>query len=78
MTSRPHVDVQDRVAELRDEIDRHDRLYYVKASPELTDAEYDALMRELRSDRSRPPGVDHTGTRLPSALAGFRQKASTK
>ena len=49
------TDVQDRVAELRDEIDRHDRLYYVKASPELTDAEFDALMRELREIEADHP-----------------------
>ena len=49
------TDVQDRVAELRDEIDRHDHLYYVKASPELTDAEFDALMRELREIEADHP-----------------------
>jgi DNA ligase (NAD+) len=37
------------VAELREEIERHARLYYVEDRPELTDAEYDALLRELTS-----------------------------
>ena len=47
--------VEDRVAELREQIGRHDHLYYVKASPEVSDAEYDALMRELRSiEEARP------------------------
>ncbi|MBT1076923.1 NAD-dependent DNA ligase LigA [Geobacter grbiciae] len=36
-----------RIAELRAEIRRHDHLYYVLDRPELTDAEYDALYREL-------------------------------
>ena len=36
-----------RAAELREEIERHARLYYVLDRPELTDAEYDALLREL-------------------------------
>ena len=36
-----------RVAELRARIERANRLYYVEDAPELTDAEYDALMREL-------------------------------
>jgi len=36
-----------RVAELRGEIERHARLYYVNDRPEITDAEYDALLREL-------------------------------
>ncbi len=39
---------QRRVEELRDVINAHDYRYYVLDSPEVTDAEYDALMRELR------------------------------
>jgi len=37
-----------RAVELRREISRHDRLYYEEAAPEITDSEYDALLRELR------------------------------
>ena len=33
---------------LRAEIRRHDRLYYVEARPEIADAEYDRLIRELK------------------------------
>ena len=36
-----------RVAELRERIHHHDYLYYVEARPEVSDAEYDRLMREL-------------------------------
>ena len=36
-----------RAVELRDEIQRHARLYYVEDRPAITDAEYDALLREL-------------------------------
>jgi DNA ligase (NAD+) len=36
-----------RAAELRDEISRHARLYYVEDRPEIADAEYDRLIREL-------------------------------
>jgi DNA ligase (NAD+) len=36
-----------RASELADEIRRHERLYYVEDRPEITDAEFDALMREL-------------------------------
>lgn len=36
-----------RVAELRRELARHDRLYFVEARPEISDREYDRLMREL-------------------------------
>jgi len=36
-----------RVADLREQIERANRQYYVEDAPELSDAEYDALMREL-------------------------------
>ncbi len=36
-----------RVEALRDELRRHERLYYLENSPEITDAEFDVLMREL-------------------------------
>ena len=49
------VDVQTVVTELRDQIGRHDHLYFVKASPEISDAEYDALMRELRAIEANHP-----------------------
>lgn len=38
---------QARLAELRREIERHNRLYYVEARPEISDREFDALLREL-------------------------------
>ncbi|GFO56913.1 DNA ligase [Geomonas sp. Red276] len=37
-----------RIKELSKEIERHNRLYYEKDMPEITDAEYDALFRELQ------------------------------
>jgi DNA ligase (NAD+) len=41
-------DIAARVEELRAEILRHDELYYQRDEPEISDAEYDALMIELR------------------------------
>ncbi|MBN2161930.1 MAG: NAD-dependent DNA ligase LigA [Pontiellaceae bacterium] len=38
---------QQRIHELRTEIERHNRLYYLDASPEITDREYDRLLDEL-------------------------------
>jgi DNA ligase (NAD+) len=38
-----------RVAWLRKEIARHNQRYYEQDTPEITDAEYDALMAELRA-----------------------------
>jgi DNA ligase (NAD+) len=36
-----------RAEALRAAIRRHERLYYVEDAPQITDAEFDALMREL-------------------------------
>ena len=48
-------DVADRIAKLRETLRHHERLYYVLDQPEISDAEYDALMRELRDLESRHP-----------------------
>src|SRR5271169_6168423 len=40
---------------LREELRRHEHLYYVLDQPEITDAEYDALMRQLRDLEARHP-----------------------
>src|SRR5919197_3501950 len=42
------ADALQRISELREQIHHHDYLYYAEARPEISDAEYDALMRELR------------------------------
>jgi len=42
-----HADILARLIALRDQIRRHDYLYYVKASPEISDSQYDRLFREL-------------------------------
>ena len=46
---------RDRAAELRDAIGRHDSLYYTQDSPEVSDAEYDELRRELVALEERFP-----------------------
>ena len=44
-----------RVEALRRDIERHNRLYYAKDAPEITDAEYDRLFEELaRLEREHP------------------------
>lgn len=40
-------EIQIKAEELRVEIDKHNYLYYVMDQPEISDAEYDQLMREL-------------------------------
>lgn len=44
-----------RAEELRAEIRRHEELYYVQASPEISDAQFDALMNELKALEARHP-----------------------
>ena len=46
-----------RIAELTEQITRHDRLYHTLDSPEITDAQYDALTRELRELEARNPAL---------------------
>jgi DNA ligase (NAD+) len=46
-------DVERRLEELRREVTRHEYLYYVLDQPELTDAQYDALYRELADLEAR-------------------------
>jgi DNA ligase (NAD+) len=43
----PEGDAASRIETLRREIRRHDALYHVQDRPEISDAEYDALKREL-------------------------------
>jgi DNA ligase (NAD+) len=40
--------IQSEIEQLRAEINRHNYLYYVLDSPEISDAEYDILMQKLR------------------------------
>jgi DNA ligase (NAD+) len=44
-----------RIQGLREEIRRHEELYYVHATPEISDAEFDALMRELQALEAAHP-----------------------
>jgi len=41
------VQAKQRIDELRAEIERHNRLYYINAAPEITDREYDQLLQSL-------------------------------
>jgi DNA ligase (NAD+) len=44
-----------RIERLRDEIRYHDRKYYVEASPEISDLQYDRLVAELRALEAKHP-----------------------
>lgn len=50
---------ENRIAELREELNRHNRLYYQEAQPEISDAEYDRLFRELEDlEKAHPELAD--------------------
>ena len=61
--------VTGRVAELRDVIRYHDERYFGHDEPEISDAEYDDLMRELRALEGEHPELvtDDSPTQRPGA-----------
>ncbi len=63
-----------RHRELVREIRRHDHLYYVEAAPEISDAAYDGLYRELVALEAAHPqlaGPDSPTARVPGEAAGM-------
>ena len=50
--------ISQKLEELRQAIRRHDELYYVHSRPEISDAEYDRLFRELEDlERQFPESI---------------------
>ena len=49
------TDVEARIDELRALISHHDERYYLEDAPEISDAEYDELLRELRALEAEHP-----------------------
>src|ERR1051325_10559232 len=45
------------IESLREELRRHEHLYYVLDRPEITDAEYDTLMRRLQELERKHPAL---------------------
>ncbi len=50
-------DPASRIRELRETIRHHDELYYNRATPEISDAEYDKLFRELEKLEAEHPDL---------------------
>ncbi len=61
--------IRDEIAALRSEIARHNRLYHQLDDPEITDADYDALVRRLRQLEEELPEeiTDDSPTQLVGA-----------
>ncbi len=51
------MDPASRIADLRRQIRYHEERYYVANQPEISDAEFDALMRELQQLESDHPDL---------------------
>ena len=70
--------VQGRVEELRAEIEHHNHRYYVLDDPEISDAEYDALLRRAArarggASRARSPGLARRSGSAARPLERFRK-----
>ena len=74
-SSAPGPDQQ--IRELRTRLDHHNRLYYTKAAPEISDAEYDRLFRELEElEKTYPEFYDPNSPTLRvggAPIGGFQQ-----
>jgi len=66
-----------RISELRDLIEYHNRRYYQLDDPEISDHEYDTLMRELAGLEERFPDVDRTASPTQRVGASPLDKFST-
>ena len=61
-------DPADRMAELYEQVARHDEAYYEKDAPEIPDSAYDDLLRELRTLEDTYPELVRADT--PTAGVG--------
>jgi DNA ligase (NAD+) len=65
--------ISERATRLREQIAHHNRLYYEQDAPEVTDAQYDALLDELRAIEAEHPSLvtaDSPTQRVGGAPAG--------
>ncbi len=68
-----------QIEKLREELRRHEHLYYVLDAPAISDAEYDALMNQLKSLEAEHPGLitpDSPSQRVGGKPAEGFQKAA--
>ena len=66
-----------RIRELRQSLEHHNRLYYTQATPEISDAEYDKMFRELEDlEKKHPEFYDPNSPTLRvggAPIDGFQQ-----
>ena len=51
----PSKDVENKIEALREKIRHHEYLYYVVDNPEISDADFDKLMRQLKGLEAEHP-----------------------
>ena len=54
-STRKATDINKEILKLRDEVRRHEELYYVNDNPEISDSEYDALIARLQELENQHP-----------------------
>jgi len=61
-------DIKEKIYELREQLHHHNHLYYVKSTPEITDYEYDMMLKELEHlEKAHPEFAD---TNSPTSRVG--------
>jgi DNA ligase (NAD+) len=71
------MDDKNRIQQLKDQLRRHDTLYYVQSAPEITDRQYDKLFGELKALEQAHPELitpDSPTQRVSETpIEGFKQ-----
>jgi DNA ligase (NAD+) len=69
--------IEERIKELREQIERHNYKYYIQDNPEISDLEFDRLMQELQALEGQNPDLiayDSPTQRVGGQpIEGFRQ-----
>lgn len=77
LASEQALSIEDEIAELRTLLERHNKLYYEQAEPEISDADYDALFLRLEKLEKEHPEFQSPNSptsRVGGApLEGFQQ-----
>jgi DNA ligase (NAD+) len=81
-TSMDRIEAEKNIAQLREEIRKHDRLYYQDAAPIISDREYDRLYRELVDLETQFPDLltpdsptQHVGGKPLEAFAQIQHRS---
>ncbi|WPX96794.1 NAD-dependent DNA ligase LigA [Candidatus Bandiella euplotis] len=67
------LEIQNKVQKLKNEIKKHDELYYIKSAPVITDQQYDELKQELQKLEELYPQLSSVQTVGGGVAKGFRK-----